>query len=164
MAPSAAKRARSSGASALDYSTFALRWVTDAVGATHPVRFGMVVLGALGVQGVAAVLFTVAPAQAWLHAIATLPVHQMTGITFAFFFAPFLLPRRRIPEETQSELALIEELVKRSGLSREERQLVYMEILQGSFKKGHHFSIVDMDAIRRVRENELIERIEKLKN
>jgi hypothetical protein len=86
------------------------------------------------------------------------------GVTFTIFFTPLLVSRRRIPEETLSELALIGELVKRSGLSRLERQLVYTEILGGSFKKGHPFSIVDIGAIKRMRETELLAEIEKVKN
>jgi hypothetical protein len=158
------KKTRAPAISALDYSTFALNWVAGAIGATYPVRFGLVLLGALGVQGFAKVLFAAVPSQVWLNAVAMLPAHQMMGITFLLFFAPLLLPRRRIPEETQSELALIEELVKKSGLSRAERQLVYMEILQASFKKGYRFSIVDIDAIRRLRETELAKSIEKIQS
>jgi hypothetical protein len=164
MTSSPTKRARAPAAATLDYSTFALKWVADAVGATHPVRFGLVLLGALGVQGIAAIIFTAAPSQAWLNTIATLPVYQMTGITFAIFFIPLLVSRRRIPEDMQSELALIEDLVKRSGLSRPERQLIYLEILQGSFKKGHRFSIVDLDALRRIRETELLANIGRMQN
>jgi hypothetical protein len=148
----------------LDYFTAALKWVTTAVGTSHPVRFGLVLLGSVGVQGLAAIIFVAAPSQPWLHAIATLPVHQMAGITFALLFTPVLLSRGTISEETQSELALLEELVKRSGLSRAERQLVYLEVLQASFKKGHRFSIIDINALKMVRETKLKEQIAKTKN
>jgi hypothetical protein len=149
---------------ALDYSTFALKWVGDAVGATHPIRFGLVLLGALGIQGIATVLFDAVSSLAWVNTIATLPVYQMVGITFTIFFIPLLWSRHRIPEDTLSELALIDKLIKRSGLSRSERRLVYLEILEGSFEKGHRFSIVDIGAIKRIRETELVAKIEKVKN
>lgn len=135
-----------------DFLSEGFRWLFDSVGARHPIRLGLSLMGGLSLQAIATILYSGFPSQQWLDALAKLPAYQAVGIIFVLLFATLLFPNKSVPEPIRVELALLEQLVKLAGLNKAERQLVYLDLLNAASRKGVFKSQLDVDAIKRFRE------------
>lgn len=143
---------RPSGETPKDFVGQTLRWLFESIGATHPIRLGLSLMGGVSLQAIAAILYSSFPSENWLDVLAKLPSYQAVGLIFVLLFIPLLLPSQSVPEPIRIELALLEQLVKLAGLNKAERQLIYLDLLRVASKSGTFTSQIDIEAIKTFRE------------
>jgi hypothetical protein len=85
-----------------DFTSLAAKWMFDVIGATHPIRLSLVIMGAMGMQTVATVVYAAIPTQRWLEAISLLPAYQVVGFVFIHYLARYFSLGREFPSHSRS--------------------------------------------------------------
>jgi hypothetical protein len=140
------KRRRPKGVSSEQIGSLAaaaVQWLFDSVGATHPIRLGLCVSFAIAARGMVAVFAAHFPI---LKAASELDTYQLAGISFFLFFFPLLF--NSVPENVRETLTLIRIVARKARLTRAERKLIYIAMLQQICESQSITSSIDFRALK----------------
>jgi hypothetical protein len=131
---------------------YSLHFFFDAFGATRPIRLGIAVALALALDEPAKlVLATMSVAQPTGFVLE----YSLFGISFCVCFLPLLL-RPTMPEPIVERFVIIEEFAKKIGLSKGQKQLLYLDLLELMLKANKDLAHLDLSSIRDAHQAKLI--------
>jgi len=127
---------------------YGLHFIFDAFGATRPVRLGIVVGLSLALDTPARILST--KYQVPLPSGFILE-YSLLGLSFCLLFLPLLFSPT-VPEPVAERITVIETVAKVSGLSKAEKRLLYLDLLEVILKSNKIIPRLDLSRIREAHE------------
>jgi hypothetical protein len=133
---------------------YGLHFIFDAFGATRPVRLGIVV-------GLSLALDTPARSLSAAYHLA-LPAgtleYSLFGLSFCLLFFPLLF-RPTVPEPIAERIMVIETIAKAGGLSKPEKRLLYLDLLEVIVKSDKNIPRLDLSKVREEHEAKIKSRV-----
>jgi hypothetical protein len=130
---------------------YAFHFIFEAFGTTRPIRLGLVVaLSAVFEPFVIEPIVQVVELHSGLRLTSehTVLYAGSFGIWFCFLFAPLLIGKTKLPEPVQEYLKLLATVMDSAGLSKQERKLVYLELIELILSTNPKLGLKNLDEIK----------------